>query len=475
MSIVTPPSKQNELDPSITDSARYSVSTYRINKVKELETANKELNLKLQEVQQVCFQLKNELRILREENLKLTACKQVQFISDHSENNEQQPVFETDEEELAKETEWIRQKNKRSKKRKAESSPELISNDKSLPKKPIPTIRPPPAITVNDINEYSQVDLLIKSNTSGGALVKVLSNNTFKINVKNSDDYRSITKTLNEKKIPWHTYEDKQARPIRVIAKNLHHSCTPVDIVEDLIQQGLKAISAINKLKSRTKEPMDMFLLSFDPTEDIKKIYSIKNILNLIVKIEPVKQSKLVVQCKNCQSFGHTKNFCSRPPRCVKCAGKHPTSECTKPPTVHAKCCNCGKDHPASYRGCFVAKELQKIRKKNVRSDKQKDQPKIYPADNLLGSTGTQRKRPEPVVRQSAFPHNNATHASTTNPKKSYASISTVKSTPIVQSNSNILSQILSKLENQEQFYKTLEQRLDSLEQNVNTIFCVSQ
>lgn len=47
---------------------------------------------------------------------------------------------------------------------------------------------------------------------------------------------------------------------------------------------------------------------------------------------------------------------------CVKCAGMHDTRSCTKSRTDTAKCIHCGLDHPASYRGCLVAKELHKLK-----------------------------------------------------------------------------------------------------------------
>jgi hypothetical protein len=79
-----------------------------------------------------------------------------------------------------------------------------------------------------------------------------------------------------------------------------------------------------------------------------------------------MKGSKLIAQCKKCQAFGHTQKFCSKEQRCVKCAGRHVTSDCQKSKTQLPKCVNCGEGHPANYRGCVVAKELQKIRNKKA-------------------------------------------------------------------------------------------------------------
>ena len=295
--------------------------------------------------------LKAENKILKSENLLLKP-KSV-------ENDE----YSTDEEELSQETNWIIQK-RNPKKRKAESSPEIVSTTpKSLKIKEKAIHRPSP-IMVTSVEDYKALYSLIKNETKSDFNVKLLNNNIYKINVINSDDYRAVTAALNIGKISWYSYENKQSRPIKVVVKNLHHSWSSEDIVMNLQEQNLKAISAINKLKYKTKEPLDMFLVSFDPSEDLKRIYDLKTILNTIIKIEPPKQSKWIPQCKSCQGFNHTKNYCSKQPRCVKCAGKHRTEECDKPVKEKPKCVNCGEEHPANYRGCLVAKELQKLKKK---------------------------------------------------------------------------------------------------------------
>ena len=57
-------------------------------------------------------------------------------------------------------------------------------------------------------------------------------------------------------------------------------------------------MSAVNKWKYKTKEPLDMFLVTFDSAEDINKIFEVKLILNTVVKIEPTKRSNLIPYAK---------------------------------------------------------------------------------------------------------------------------------------------------------------------------------
>jgi hypothetical protein len=72
---------------------------------------------------------------------------------------------------------------------------------------------------------------------------------SIKINVADGEVYRIMTNILLEGKYAWHSYEDKHTRPIRVMARNLHHSCNPGRIVSDLQTRGYKVTDAANKLK----------------------------------------------------------------------------------------------------------------------------------------------------------------------------------------------------------------------------------
>ncbi|XP_066145918.1 uncharacterized protein [Euwallacea fornicatus] len=84
-----------------------------------------------------------------------------------------------------------------------------------------------------------------------------------KINVKDGQQYKALTKTLCEKGYSWHSYENKQNRPIKVMAVNLHHSCFPEEIVKDMRGRDYKLLEATKKLKYKTKQPSNMFMLSF--------------------------------------------------------------------------------------------------------------------------------------------------------------------------------------------------------------------
>jgi hypothetical protein len=80
-----------------------------------------------------------------------------------------------------------------------------------------------------------------------------------------------LTNSLKANHILWFSYENKQNRDIKVKIKNLHHSYQPMNILRSFNDQGLQTLNATPRLKWKTKEPLDMFIVSFHRNKDMKK------------------------------------------------------------------------------------------------------------------------------------------------------------------------------------------------------------
>jgi hypothetical protein len=131
-----------------------------------------------------------------------------------------EPEYQTDEEELAKETEWIRVKH-RTKKRKMNvtpSPPTLVDpRNKNTPQieHKIKKEPAPPPIMVDNINSYENLygeltNQILKENVQ----VKFTNDTTAKINCNNSENYRKAINVLQNNNFNFHTYENKQSRSI---------------------------------------------------------------------------------------------------------------------------------------------------------------------------------------------------------------------------------------------------------------------
>ena len=216
----------------------------------------------------------------------------------------------------------------------------------------------PPPINILGLTDHSQVKALMSTVTNKDYKLTALNNNVWEICTADAESYRDLAKKLNTDKIQWYTYENKSCRPIKIMARGLHPTCDRQDILEDLRQRGLKPIDAVNIIKREKdvdnkgnnvvrKIGLPLFMITFDQEEKSENIFGLKSILNMKVKIEPLrKTSNLIPQCKRCQGFNHTQKYCSREPRCVKCSGKHLTRDCKVDRITPLTCINCKEQHP---------------------------------------------------------------------------------------------------------------------------------
>lgn len=385
------------------------------------------------------------------------------LVNNYSNENNSPVTYETDEEELQREVGWIRvNKNK---KRKANyspgSSPEQPKNSKTLPQnKEIKMPRPPPII-VSNVTDF---DLLYETMRTNKIVFKAtaLNNGQIKLNAECRKTFTKIVECLEFLELQWHSYEDKQTRDIKVMARGLPPTAKTSKIIDELKQNGLKCTNATNILKKERnknnkgeivvqRKPLPLFMLSFGHDTDIKAIYGTKQILGVEVKIEPLKKANLVPQCKRCQLHGHTQKYCNREPRCVKCSSKHLTKDCRKPQETQPKCANCSEQHPASYRGCVVAKTFQERRNKVTQARPQekmteKKQPRIFNKVNENITYAQSMKKTEHMETKKA--------EATTN---------------------ELLLTLLEKMEKQEEIIVSLSERLQKLENNNRAVASTSR
>lgn len=173
--------------------------------------------------------------------------------------------------------------------------------------------KPTPPIIISEVANYDSLLSYLESEQIQ-AKINVRNNKNIKLNVATQMDYRKITKNFTIKGISWYTYENKGTQPIRVMAKGIHQTCDPTGIIADVANKGLKILDATNILSKQDKFPLDMFMLTFEHDENIKKVFEIKEIRGARVQIENVRKTKLIPQCKKDQSFERTQKYCNLAP-----------------------------------------------------------------------------------------------------------------------------------------------------------------
>jgi len=248
--------------------------------------------------------------------------------------------------------------------------PQAPSNEASdvtnEPVKPPPS---PPPITVHGVLDFVALrNDFIKLLGADNFLFKS-SSNDLKILTKNSDSYRAVINYLNKNKAEYHTYQQRENKAFRVVVRNIHPS-TPLNEIGIAIQEiGFTVRQVANVRHKISKKNLPLFFVDLEPAEINKDIFHVTSILHTKIRVEEPHKRREIIQCQNCQKYGHSKSYCSHPPRCVRCAEFHASSSCTKSIDQPPTCALCGGNHPANYRGCMVHKDLQKFNsstKKNV-------------------------------------------------------------------------------------------------------------
>lgn len=267
---------------------------------------------------------------------------------------------------------------------------------------------------------------------------------TIKVSAKTIRVYKALTRFLTDMDLAYHTYQVKSEKSFDVVVNKLHRSYKIEDLTFFLEAKGHKVRSATvmqTKVYDRQTEKtirvyMDKFLVHLEPAPNNKDIYSITNIDHCIVSIEaPHKKPNngVAPQCTNCQRRGHTKNYCFRPPNCVKCAGRHHTSKCTIKKDQPPKCVNCDGAHTANYMGC---PDFQKRRRPQVNQQERQ-------------SFNFSRSGPEPQFRsQSQGDTNPMTYASVVSQDQSFKRIEDLIMKQIETMNTlmNMMSMLINQI-----------------------------
>lgn len=261
------------------------------------------------------------------------------------------------------------------------------SNEEEIQKTSLKSTPPPIFVNhVRDFNLFKQhvVSVLKIKNIT----FKALSSGEVKLNTYNDDDFRAVTESIRKLNsetdsnnpmhgISYHTYQCKTDKPYRVVLRGLHHTTNVDEIKSELLNAGHIAVRvsnvAINKVVNKERNIKKMtyyplFHVDLEPKSNNKNIFELTHLLHTKITVEPPRKNTEIPQCKRCQAWGHTKTYCFKQPKCVKCAESHETSKCHKPKSQKCKCVNCGQEHPANYKGC----EAYKLKKELTQPNKTK-------------------------------------------------------------------------------------------------------
>jgi hypothetical protein len=172
------------------------------------------------------------------------------------------------------------------------------------------------------------------------------------------DDHRKIHTFIVENKIQGYILPIGTIQPIKVIIRDLPRDF-PVDLIRsELAELGFDVLKVVQLSSYIDNSKLKMYQVQLQNTEKNKIIIDLDRLCHIKIRIERYISPFKVQQCHRCQKFHHHSDNCLMEPKCVKCAEKHLSKDCTLPPSkdkndkTGIKCANCGKNHTANYRRC---------------------------------------------------------------------------------------------------------------------------
>lgn len=345
----------------------------------------------------------------------------------------------------ARDTEFVLKTSNRYNVLSAENVFENESSSEQQNEIKIPKPEPIFATGVNNIHEL--VKILDAADVKENYMLTTMkAGHMVKLMPKDIESYKTIRELFLEKDISHYTYQLKHEKCYRVVLRGMHHSEDITNIKDAIEILGHQVRNIVNARHRVTKEPLPLFYVDLEPSHNNKNIFEIKHLNHTIVTFEPPYIKKEIVQCKRCQRFGHTKNFCHRPFRCVKCGENHATISCMKRRDIPAVCVHCNENHPANYRGCKIYKEY----KRQVYEPKTKGNIPTH-----IESQSNPQKQYETAKSSSYYP--NKSYAQATKENTNFNTVPVNEMLPGQQDILPVMNQMLSKFE------KTIEGLMEKM------------
>jgi hypothetical protein len=271
-----------------------------------------------------------------------------------------------------------------------------------------PQLPPPPPIFITSTIDYTEFCKQIKSISGDEGFVCKSTSKNLKLSLYSSNSFHQTIKLLNDSSIEYHTNQAKEYKPYRVVLKNLHHSIPTDYISQELTELGFSVRNVTNIKKRQSNDPLSLFFIDLNPEIKNPDIFKFETLCYSKIKIEESHTRRDFPQCHRCQNYGHTRSYCNRKPRCVRCGQDHLSDMCEKSKDLLATCALCGEGHPSNYKGCMVHKKLQKSRTTKI-ADQRLTKPSITDATNPISN------QPNNFVQDSSSSSQNLTGKSLSN------------------------------------------------------------
>lgn len=255
-----------------------------------------------------------------------------------------------------------------------------------------------PPIVVYQCSNHVKLCRELKTIISG-TLRAAYTGDSTKFYVDTYDDYGKVFKFCQDNNLPFHTYQDASHKDKKVVIKDLPPTVDPADVKQDLELKGFQ-VKEVHQFKRKNEGRfvhLPVYCVTLPRSEKADTIYDVRHVLYTKVRVQDYEMKLEPSQCKKCQRWTHTTNYCWLPARCVRCGDTHSIKDCRHPKEAPPKCANCQQQHTASWKGCpDYQKALKKFRAPTTRSSPPQQKMKQAPTPETPTETTTRSAPPPP-------------------------------------------------------------------------------
>ncbi|CAH1099549.1 unnamed protein product [Psylliodes chrysocephalus] len=266
-----------------------------------------------------------------------------------------------------------RKERRGSKKATVETAKEADNKKEGTQNKKKPTM--PPIVLDGVPEDHKGLTGVLRELIKGKFNVKYTNSSTI-VFTEEKSDYDSVLANVKREEMAYHTYTSKTDKSHAFVIRGLGDGTKIEDLEEDLMEEYEIKIRAAYRMTTKNRP---LFLVVTDPSITLDYLNrNVRVVLYTRITWELRRSTKQIIQCHNCQAWGHATANCGRPSNCLKCAAGHHTKTCVKTRDTPAKCINCGGDHPANFTKCKAYVErITRMEERKQNSNKNQKQTYI--------------------------------------------------------------------------------------------------
>jgi hypothetical protein len=182
--------------------------------------------------------------------------------------------------------------------------------------------RPPPIVLTSTTN-LIQLQRQIKRFVTGSFEFRSIRGGT-RIVTKEMADFSAIKTYLEKSKLSYFTFPPESEKPIKAVIRHLPQNTPADDISDGQVSLGFDVIS-VKQMKATRQTPpegtstvnLPFFLITLPRTAKSQELFRLPNLCHIAIRVEAYKAQNGLMQCYNCQQFGHVwANFKRTPVVC---------------------------------------------------------------------------------------------------------------------------------------------------------------